>query len=302
MKRFLRISLKSFSIGFILLLTLGFPSKSNAQTVTAANSKDENNKHSSDSATPSVNNPNIDPKSRAYSIRKRSWIVLRYLRTTLLNFGRKNEWDALISEYSKAESTFQRGEWESASTSFQALKGKLDQIAEAQSKDVLAKSDALEKELQPKIVDLKINKDAEGRQYVPVMEKHLQIFRDTWLAGKGERDSGNQGQGLYFAKQGLLQLYKAKILLEKSKEGKLESEAKLSKNRVLETDYLSSDEVKYWDDCLEVLTESEEVHRRKEKDAIRKIYQQRKGSLPSETKQGDAPGAKATSGTEAGKK
>ncbi|EQA44502.1 hypothetical protein LEP1GSC050_3382 [Leptospira broomii serovar Hurstbridge str. 5399] len=302
MKHFLRISQKTFAIGFILLSILGFSSKSSAQTGAAVNSKDESNKHSSDSTSPSISNPNVDPKSRAYSIRKRSWIVLRYLRTTLLNFGRKNEWDALISEYSKVESTFQRGEWDSASTSFQALKGKLDQIAEAQSKDVLAKSDMLEKELQPKIVDLKIDKDAEGRQYVPVMEKHLQIFRDTWLAGKGERESGNQGQGLYFAKQGLLHLYKAKILLEKTKEGKLEPEAKLSKNRVLETDYLSSDEVKYWDDCLELLTESEEIHRKKEKEAIRKIYQQRRGSLPPEAKQDDAPGVKTTSGTESGRK
>ncbi|MFB5650371.1 hypothetical protein ACE5IS_06990 [Leptospira wolffii] len=238
-------------------------------------------------------NPNADPKSRAYSLRKKTWIALRYLRTSLLNFGKKNDWESLLGEYSRGESSFQRGEWDNAGNQFQTLKSKLDQLAETQAKEVFNKSEALEKEIQPKVVDLKMDTEAQGRQYVPVMEKHLQIYRDTWLAAKLERESGNQGQNLYFAKQGLLQLYKAKILLEKAKEGKLESEAKLSKNRVLETDYLAKDEVTHWDDCLELLHDSEEKNREKEKQAIRSVYQSRKGKIPESDKSSGSDSSKA---------
>ncbi|TGK03139.1 hypothetical protein EHQ53_06740 [Leptospira langatensis] len=247
-----------------------------------------------------TSNPNSDPKSRAYSLRKKSWISLRYLRTSLLNFGKKADWDSYLSDYSKAESSFQRGEWDSAGNQFQALKTKLDQSAEAQAKDVFSRSEALEKDIQPKVVDMKLDTDAPGRQYIPVMEKHLQIYRDTWLAAKLERENGNQGQNLYLAKQGLLQLYKAKILLEKAKEGKLESEEKLSKNKVLETDYLSPEEVKYWDDCLEVIHDQEEKNRAKEKQAIRNVYQDRKGKRPGEAK--GQPDSSKSSSTEDGKK
>ncbi|TGK21130.1 hypothetical protein EHO61_04555 [Leptospira fluminis] len=301
MKRFAPFFIKSFrtillAIASLLILDLSAQSNSDSPT------KDEAAKHSGEAQAVAGRNPNVDPKSKAFSIRKKSWVGLRYLRNTLLNFGKKTEWESLLAEYSKAESAFQRGEWEASSSAFQALKVKLDQIADSHSKDVLAKSDSLEKELQPKVVDLKIDKEAEGRAFVPVIEKHLQIFRDTWLAGKGERESGNQIQGLYFAKQGLLQLYKAKILLEKAKEGKLESETKLSRNRVLETDYLNSEEVKYWDDCLEVLNESEEKSRKKEKDAIRKVYQSRKGSLPPESKGENSSEAKPATDTKSEKK
>ncbi|PKA18037.1 hypothetical protein [Leptospira haakeii] len=237
-----------------------------------------------DSPETKPTNSNVDPKSRAYSLRKKSWISLRYLRTSLLNFGKKSDWDTCLADYSKAESSFQRGEWEPAGNQFQTLKTKLDQLAEAQAKEVFNRSDALEKDIQPKVVDLKLNTEAPGKQYIPVMEKHLQIYRDTWQAAKLEREIGNQGQNLYFAKQGLLQLYKAKILLEKSKEGKLESEEKLTKNKVLETDYLTPEEVKYWDDCLEVLNESEEKNRQKEKQAIISVYQSRTGKKPGDGK------------------
>ncbi|GBF39716.1 hypothetical protein LPTSP1_27200 [Leptospira johnsonii] len=249
-----------------------------------------------DSPEPKPTNTNVDPKSKAYSLRKKSWIALRYLRTSLLNFGKKTDWDTSLADYAKAESSFQRGEWESAGNQFQTLKTKLDQLAEAQAKEVFNRSDALEKDIQPKIVDLKLNTEAPGKQYIPVMEKHLQIYRDTWQAAKLEREIGNQGQNLYFAKQGLLQLYKAKILLEKSKEGKLESEEKLSKNKVLETDYLTPEEVKYWDDCLEVLNESEEKNRQKEKQAIISVYQSRTGKKPGESKSNANPANSAPSG------
>ncbi|WP_367898181.1 hypothetical protein AB3N61_00080 [Leptospira sp. WS58.C1] len=250
----------------------------------------------SDSPEAKPTNTNVDPKSRAYSLRKKSWIALRYLRTSLLNFGKKADWDACLAEYAKAESSFQRGEWEPAGNQFQTLKTKLDQLAEAQAKEVFNRSDALEKDIQPKVVDLKLNTESPGRQYIPVMEKHLQIYRDTWQAAKLEREIGNQGQNLYFAKQGLLQLYKAKILLEKAKEGKLESEEKLSKNKVLETDYLTPEEVKYWDDCLEVLNESEEKNRQKEKQAIINVYQSRTGKKPEESKNSAGAANSPTSG------
>ncbi|TGK07152.1 hypothetical protein EHO59_03325 [Leptospira semungkisensis] len=280
-----------FTIGIFLLITI------NASLFSQEASKPQTKE--GQEAKP-ASNPNSDPKSRAYSLRKKTWISLRYLRTSLLNFGKKADWDSSLSEYSKAESSFQRGEWDSAGNQFQVLKTKLDQIAETQAKDVFSRSEALEKDIQPKVVDMKLNTDAPGRQYIPVMEKHLQIYRDTWLAAKLERENGNQGQNLYLAKQGLLQLYKAKILMEKAKEGKLESEEKLSKNRVLETDYLSQEEVKYWDDCLEVLNEQEEKNRSKEKQAIRNVYQDRKGKKPEESK--NQPESSKPSASENGKK
>ncbi|TGL61077.1 hypothetical protein [Leptospira sarikeiensis] len=264
-------------VSVILVLLVAFTSSysQEAKKVAPADSPE---------AKPSTTNPNVDPKSKAYSLRKKSWISLRYLRTSLLNFGKKADWDTSLSDYAKAESAFQRGDWDPAGNQFQTLKTKLDQLAENQAKDVFNRSDALEKDIQPKVVDLKLNTEAPGRQYIPVMEKHLQIYRDTWQAAKLEREIGNQGQNLYFAKQGLLQLYKAKILLEKAKEGKLESEERLSKNKVLETDYLTPEEVKYWDDCLEVLNESEEKNRQKEKQAILSVYQSRTGKKPADLK------------------
>ncbi len=287
------------NIGFAIICFLSFYSVTVFSQETNPSVKKEGS-----AAQPNVSasSQNVDPKSRAYSLRKKSWVSLRYLRTSLLNFGKKTEWDGLLSEYSKAESSFQRGEWDSSGNQFQTVKTKLDQLAENQAKEVFAKSDALEKDIQPKIVDLKIDTEAQGRQYVPVMEKHLQIYRDTWLAAKLERESGNQGQNLYFAKQGLLQLYKAKILLEKAKEGKLESEVKLSKNRVLETDYLSPEELKYWDDCVEVIHETEEKNRAKEKQAIRNVYESRKGKYPGESKTQSSDSPKTSATTSEGKK
>ncbi|MEI7013351.1 hypothetical protein [Leptospira licerasiae] len=274
-------------VSVILILIVAF---------TSSYSQEAKKTASTDSPETKPTNSNVDLKSRAYSLRKKSWISLRYLRTSLLNFGKKADWDTSLADYSKAESSFQRGEWESAGNQFQTLKTKLDQLAEAQAKEVFNRSDALEKDIQPKVVDLKLNTEAPGKQYIPVMEKHLQIYRDTWQAAKLEREVGNQGQNLYFAKQGLLQLYKAKILLEKAKEGKLESEEKLTKNKVLETDYLTPEEVKYWDDCLEVLSESEEKNRQKEKQAIISVYQSRTGKKPGESKNSKDPANSTPSG------
>ncbi|WP_207761413.1 hypothetical protein [Leptospira perolatii] len=279
-----RLQLFIFGLATAFLLLL--PEPNHSQTTPISPPPKENTQTlESNSSNSSVKN--ADPKSRAYIIRKKAWVALRYLRATLLNFDRKAEWDNLLGEYTKGETSFQRAEWENSANQFQTLKSKLDQIAENQSKEVLGKSDILEKEIQPAVVDIKLNPEFENKQYIPVIEKHLQIYRDTWLAAKSEKEAGNQGHALYFAKQGLLQLFKAKILLEKSKEGKLEPEAKLSRNRVLETDYLNPADVKYWDDCLELLHVSEENGRQKEKASIRRVYELRKGT-PAPVKEEEA--------------
>jgi hypothetical protein len=59
--------------------------------------------------------------------------------------------------------------------------------------------------------------------------------------------------------------------------------------------------VKYWDDCLEVIHDTEEKNRAKEKQAIRNVYQSRKGKIPEESKTAPSDSSKTQTASE-GKK
>ncbi|TGN00890.1 hypothetical protein [Leptospira yasudae] len=211
------------------------------------------------------------------SIRKKAYVGLKGIRVSLLNFGKKQDLDKLASDYGQAETLYIKAEYGNATTAFENIFKLIVPLEETIRKDYENRTIQLGQELAPQIVAIRLDGKNKNRAILPVLEKYYVRFGETSKTSTKELEKGERTSALYYQRQSLLALYQTKILLGKSEDSALSLSDKISKNRILDTDYLKSEELIYWDDIEGRLNSEAEEERKKDRVKTLKSYEWRLG-------------------------
>ncbi|XDD50261.1 hypothetical protein AB3N59_00075 [Leptospira sp. WS92.C1] len=211
------------------------------------------------------------------STRKKAYLALKGIRISLLNFGKKHDLDKLTSDYGRAETQYLRAEYSAAADLFEEIYKTIGPLAETIRKDYETKTLQLGQELAPLIVNTRLDQKSKNRNLLSVFEKYYVRSGETAKASVNELEKGNQTGALYYQKQALISLYQIKILLGKNEDLSVSLSDKISKNRILETDYLKQEELIYWDDSLDRLNVEQDEERKKERVKTLKSYEWKLG-------------------------
>ncbi|EKR54553.1 hypothetical protein [Leptospira interrogans] len=211
------------------------------------------------------------------SVRKKAYLGLKGIRVSLLNFGKKQELDKLANDYGQAETLYIKAEYGNATIAFENIFKSIISFEESIRKDYESKTTQLSQELAPLIVTIRLDEKNKNRSILPVLEKYYIRFGETSKASAQELEKGDKTSALYYQRQALLSLYQTKILLGKNEDSALSLSDKVSKNKILDSDYLKPEELLYWDDAEGRLNTEAEANRKKEKTKTLKSYEWRLG-------------------------
>ncbi|PJZ31379.1 hypothetical protein [Leptospira kmetyi] len=231
------------------------------------------------------------------SIRKKAYLGLKGIRVSLLNFGKKQDLDKLANDYGQAETLYLKAEYGNATTAFENIFKTIVPLEETIRKDYENRSVQLGQELAPQIVSIRLDEKNKNRSILPVLEKYYTRFGETSKTATKDLEKGERTSALYYQRQSLLALYQAKILLGKSEDSSLSLSDKISKNKILETDYLKPEELIYWDDAEGRLNSEAEEERKKDRTKTLKSYEWRLGISSGKLhKENEPKGQEPTSG------
>ncbi|EMJ98062.1 hypothetical protein [Leptospira alstonii] len=209
------------------------------------------------------------------SIRKKAFLGLKGIRISLLNFGKKQDLDKLAADYGQAETLYLKAEYGNATTAFENIFKTILPLEETIRKDYENRTIQLAQELAPMIVSIRLDEKNKNRSILPVLEKYYVRSGETSKAATKELEKGERTSALYYQRQSLLSLYHIKILLGKNEDSKLSLSDKISKNKILDSDYLKPEELIYWDDAEGRLNAEEE--RKKDRTKTLKSYELKLG-------------------------
>ncbi|MBM9576788.1 hypothetical protein JWG45_06430 [Leptospira sp. 201903070] len=252
---------------FLFLLSIG-PILSQEKTNDPKNSN-ENTKISSEK--------DLVETGKLESVRKKAFLGLKGIRTSLLNFGKKQDLDKITADYGQAETSYLRAEYSAATTGFENVYKALVPLEEILRRDYETKAIQLGQELAPMIVAIRLDQKNRNRNILPVLEKYYVRSGETAKTSVRELGKGERTTALYFQKQALISLYQIKILLGKREDSAISLSDRISKNRILETDYLKPDELIYWDDAENKLHSESEEERKKDRIRTLKSYEWKLG-------------------------
>ncbi|MBM9499609.1 hypothetical protein JWG44_05015 [Leptospira sp. 201903071] len=211
------------------------------------------------------------------SVRKKAFLALKGIRTSLLNFGKKQDLDKITSDYGQAETSYLRAEYTTATKGFENVYKALVPLEEVLRRDYEAKAIQLGQELAPTIVAIRLDQKNRNRNILPVLEKYYVRSGETAKASVSELEKGERTSALYFQKQALISLYQIKILLGKGEDSSISLSDRISKNRILETDYLKPEDLIYWDDAEDKLHADSEEERKKDRIRTLRSYEWKLG-------------------------
>ncbi len=232
------------------------------------------------------------------SIRRKVYLGLKGIRVSLLNFGKKQDLEKLAADYGQAETLYLKAEYGNATTLFENIFKAIILLEDAIRKDYESRTIQLGQELVPMIVSIRLDEKNKNRSVLPVLEKYYARFGETSKTSSKELESGERTSALYYQKQSLLSLYQAKILLGKSEDSGLSFSDKISKNKILDSDYLKPEEMIYWDDAQGRLNTEAEEERKKDRARTLKWHELKMGIFSekpqkkNETKSQDFPSSK----------
>ncbi|MDV6234029.1 hypothetical protein CH379_000070 [Leptospira ellisii] len=209
------------------------------------------------------------------STRKRAFSSLKGIRISLLNFGKKQELEKFTADYGQAETQYLRAEYSSATSSFEQIFKSISPLEDSIRKDYESKTVQLGQEIAPIVVSIRLDEKNKYRSILPVLEKFYIRSGETSKAAVTELEKGDRTSALYYQKQSLYSLYRIKILLGKNEDLSLSD--RISKNRILETDYLKPEELIYWDDTNDRVHSEAEEERKRDRVKTLKTYEWRLG-------------------------
>ncbi len=211
------------------------------------------------------------------SVRKKAFVGLKGIRTSLLNFGKKQDLDKMSLDYGNAETSYLRAEYATAATGFENVYKALVPLEEILRRDYETKTVQLGQELAPLIVSIRLDQKNRNKNILPILEKYYVRSGETTKASVTELEKGERTSALHFQKQALISLYHIKILLGKNEDSSISLSDRISKNRILDTDYLKPEELIYWDDAEDKLHSESEEERKKDRVRTLRSYEWKLG-------------------------
>ncbi|TGK11109.1 hypothetical protein [Leptospira stimsonii] len=256
-----------FLVGFLFFILIG--STYSQEKIGDPRDLKENKKISSEKE--------LIESGKLESVRKKAFLGLKGIRTSLLNFGKKQDLDKMSLDYGNAETSYLRAEYATAAAGFENVYKALVPLEEILRRDYETKTIQLGQELAPLIVSIRLDQKNKNKNILPILEKYYVRSGETTKASVTELEKGERTSALHFQKQALISLYHIKILLGKNEDSSISLSDRISKNRILETDYLKPEELIYWDDSEDKLHSESEEERKKDRVRTLRSYEWKLG-------------------------
>ncbi|HNA08787.1 MAG TPA: hypothetical protein PK930_17700 [Leptospiraceae bacterium] len=286
----LHFNIHFFKLNLVLITVFLFLFQSNlfGQTVSV---KDTKNAPSSDPAktTPEKKEEGkplkmetgtvvLDPQVVSADYKRTNLKHLKKMKSSFLNYEAEPKFNAIMKNYVDASIKFQEKNYIASRRIFEQNYAEMNTEAEGFSKKYSETYSKLYADASFQLVDLKVNSDSEESIY-PVLEKQLMIANEFTSSAQIFTAKGNHVDALYEHKNALQSLFKIYYTINKHKNKNLKLAERVSKNLLLDDDYIPKEYLKEYDDSLGLVFSVREKEREKEREQIKKGLTNKYGEL-----------------------
>lgn len=277
-------SLKLNRLGKILLLLICFSISLSAQVnikdskTAPAEAKTTGEKEEAKPLKMETGTVTVDPQIVSSDYKKTNLKHLKRLKSSFMNFEMDEKFNAIMKNYVDASIKFQEKNYIASRRIFEQNFNELNTEAQTFSKKYTDIYNKLYADASFQLVDLKVNSDTDDSIY-PVLEKQLMIANEFSTTAQLLAAKNNNIDALYEHKNALQSLFKIYYTISKHKNKNLKLAERVSKNLLLDDDYIPKEYLKEYDDSLGLVYAVREKEREKEREQIKKGLTNKYGEL-----------------------
>jgi hypothetical protein len=210
----------------------------------------------------------VDPANVSNSLKASNLKHLKKLKSSFYNIGEKEKYDTIMKSYVDATITLSERKYTDARRKFEQNQTDINESAKGLTDKYKEKYTKMYADYSYIVVDLKINSKSESVN--SSYEKYLAAANEFQTTAVEQTEKGNYTEAVYSYKNGILNLIRIPYFISKNKNKNLKVAEKISKNLLIEDDYVPKDIIKDYDDAKELIYEEREKERERERAAIRK--------------------------------
>lgn len=216
----------------------------------------------------------IDPASVANSLKTSNLKNLKKLKSSFYNLGLKDKYDALLKSYVDATITLSERKFTDARRKFEQNQTDINEGSKTLLEKYKEKYGKMYADFSYTVVDLKINSKGETNGSY---EKYLAAANDLQSIALEQAEKGSYPEAVYSYRNAILNLVRIPYYINKNKNRNLRVAEKISKNLLIEDDYVPKENLPDYDDSRELVFEEREKEREKEREQIKKGITSRLG-------------------------
>lgn len=195
-----------------------------------------------------------------------------------MNFEMDEKFNMIMKNYVDASIKFQEKNYIASRRIFEQNYNELNTEAQTFAKKYTDIYNKLYADASFQLVDLKVNSDTDDSIY-PVLEKQLMIANEFSTTAQLLAAKNNNIDALYEYKNALQSLFKIYYTISKHKNKNLKLAERVSKNLLLDDDYIPKEYLKEYDDSLGLVFAVREKERDRERDQIKKGLTNKYGEM-----------------------
>jgi hypothetical protein len=220
----------------------------------------------------------VDPQIVSSDYKRTNLKHLKKLKSSFMNYEMEEKFSSIMKNYVDASIKFQEKNYITSRRIFEQNYNDLNTEAQTFSKKYADTYNKLYADASFQLVDLKVNSDTDDSIY-PVLEKQLVIANEFTTTAQILASKGNHIDALYEQKNALQSLFKIYYTINKHKNKNLKLAERVSKNLLLDDDYIPKEYLKEYDDSLGLVFAVREKEREKERDQIKKGLTNKYGEI-----------------------
>jgi len=220
----------------------------------------------------------VDPQVVSSDYKKTNLKHLKRLKSSFMNFEMDEKFNTIMKNYVDASIKFQEKNYIASRRIFEQNFNELNTEAQTFSKKYTDIYNKLYADASFQLVDLKVNSDTDDSIY-PVLEKQLMIANEFSTTAQLLAAKNNNIDALYEYKNALQSLFKIYYTISKHKNKNLKLAERVSKNLLLDDDYIPKEYLKEYDDSLGLVFAVREKERDRERDQIKKGLTNKYGEM-----------------------
>ncbi|MCB1156420.1 MAG: hypothetical protein H7A25_22585 [Leptospiraceae bacterium] len=232
----------------------------------------------------------VDPRSVSVNFKQNNLLILKKLKSSLLNFGMEEDYKNLMKSYIEATLLFQEKKYLESRRAFEGNYGELNEAAKKVIEKNKEVQDSLYKEVSSQVVELKIERDM-GDAFTSSLEKNLSVATDLSMTAASEVSKEDFIEANEKYKRANYQLIRILYAINKDKNKNLKIAERVQKNLLIEEDYIPADKLKLYDEARNLIHEEREEIRKKEREAAKRGIEARYGDLGASEQPKDSASA-----------
>jgi hypothetical protein len=226
----------------------------------------------------------LDPATVSGDLQKINLKNLKKMKSSFLNNGQEEKFKALTKNYVDANIKFQERKFLVSRRLFEQNQKDINIEAENFSKKYFELYQKLYTEASSKLVDFKINSEAEN-SINPSLEKYLITANEFFTSAQTYASKKNHIDALGEYKSAIQNVVKVFQTITKFQNRKLTTTEKYQANLLLEEDFIPKDYLKDYDDANGQVSIEAEKEREKEREQVKKNIVNKLGQIKTaETK------------------